>query len=237
MLSGGPRLRALASVVLYAAAVTAAAEAPGVVKAVLENDVEGAEERCSYTRTVIEDGETKRERYHAGELVSAWELLAVDGREPTPSELRRYARKAKELDRRHPLEFDLREMVDPDHWQLQSESETQAVYEFRLRPDEELDARLVDKVRGELVVDKTRLQPVRITIENTEPAYVAPLVRVAQYAQELAFDWDPAVGASVLRERETRMRGRAVAFKVIERHKTVRYSDYQCEGAPGDLAG
>src|SRR5690606_23228883 len=182
--------------------------------------------RCSYTRIRIEDGDSKRERYQAGDTDTPWELVQVDGREPTEAELRRYARGAEDRERRHPLDFDLRGMVDPDHWHLRSETATEAVYQFRLRPTDELDERLADKVLGTLVVDKVRLQPVRIRIENTEPAYVAPLVRVAEYSQEMRFTWEPAIGAAVLTETETEWRGRAVGLKVLKRHKLVRYSDY-----------
>ena len=212
-------------------------EAPVLVKAMLENAPEGAESRCSYVRTRINDGDIKRERYHAGDMVSSWELLQVNGREPTQAELRRYARDAEHKDRRHPLDFDLRDMVDPDHWRLRAETDDQAVFEFRLRPNEDLDERMVDKVRGVLVVDKDRLQPVRISIENTEPAFVAPLVRVAEYSQEMRFRWEPAIGAAVLAETETNMRGRAVGLKLLRRHKVVRYSDYQCRGEVAEVSG
>ena len=208
-----------------------------MVKAMLDNAPEEAEARCSYTRTRIDGGESKHERYHAGDVVTSWELVSVDGRDPTPAELRRYARDGEHRDRRHPLDFDLRSMVDPDHWRLQSETDSQAVFEFRLRANEELDERLVEKVKGVLVLDKQRLQPVRITIENTQPAYVAPLVRVAEYRQEMRFRWQSAVGASVLTETETTMRGRAVGLKALRRHKLVRYSDYRCGGGIADASG
>lgn len=206
----------------------AAAEAPQLVKTMLDNAPVAAERRCSYTRTRIEGDEVRRERYDATNPAEPWKLVEVNGREPTPGQLRRYARKAEDRDRQHPLDFDLRDMVDPNHWELVREAPTEAVFRFRLRPNEDLDERLVDKVRGTLVVDKVRLQPVRITIENTEPAYVAPLVRIADYKQEMRFQWDEAIRASVLTERETEMRGRAVGVRPLREHKIIRYTDYSC---------
>lgn len=237
--NAGVRLRRLIPVLLLLGAPAFAGEAAGesggeaplLVKAMLDNAPAAAKERCSYTRTRIEDGESKRERYDAGDPVNPWKLLRVDGREPTAAELRRYERKADDRDRRHPLDFDLRQLVDPDHWELVSESAIEATFEFRLRPNEDLDENLVDKVRGILVVDKARLQPVSITIENTEPAYVAPLVRVAKYVQEMRFRWEDAVGAAVLAETESTLRGRALALKAIREHKITRYTDYQCAAA------
>ena len=220
------------------APVGLAAETPELVKAMLNNAPAAAERRCSYTRIRIgDDGrETKRERYDAGDLETPWELLQVDGRVPTEGELRRYAREADDRDRRHPLAFDLRSMVDTEHWGLRSEDQTEAVYEFRLRPTEELDERLVGKVLGTLVVDKVRRQPLRITIENEEAAYIAPFVRVADYLQTMSFRWDEAVGASVLTETETRWRGRALGLKPLRKHKQVRYTDYRCTDEAADAA-
>lgn len=226
--------RRLAAVVVLCATGSTAAE-PAVVAAVLNNALVDAEQRCSYTRIKSEDGKSRRERYQAGAAVP-WRLLAVDGRAPTPAQVADYAAGADQRQRRHPLAFDLRAMVDPDGWHQRTDGETLAAFEFRLRPNEDLDERLVDKVRGTLVVDKARAQPARVVIENTEPAYVAPFVRVAEYRQEMIFEWDPAIGASVLSRAETRMRGRALGLKPLRQHKLVEYTDYRCAAA-GDAAG
>jgi hypothetical protein len=79
------------------------------------------------------------------------------------------------------------------------------------------------------VVDKARVQPRQIVIENTDPVYAAPFVRVADYRQELLFEWNDNVGAAVLTQADTRWRGRALGLKVLRRHKLVRYLDYACE--------
>lgn len=215
-------------------APAADATTPAAVVAVLDNAPRAAEHRCSYTR--IRDDEDQRwERYRAGHD-QPWQLLAVDGRDPTESELQHYARGADDRDRRHPLGFDLRTMVTPDGWRLVEETPSEAIYEFRLRPNEDLDEGLVEKVRGTLVVDTVRDQPISISIKNTEPAYVAPLVRIASYHQRLSFRWDDAIGAAVLTETETRWHGRALGFKRINKYKHVIYEDYRCRAEVADTA-
>lgn len=213
-------------------APAADARTPAAVVAVLDNAPQAAEHRCSYTR-IRDDEDQRRERYRAGHDPE-WQLLAVDGRAPSEDELRRYARRADDRDRRHPLAFDLRGMVTPDGWRLVEETPSEAIYEFRLRPNEDLDEGLVDKVRGTLVVDRVLDQPISISIENTEPAYVAPLVRVASYHQRLSFRWSDAVGASVLTEAVTRWHGRALGFKRINKYKHVLYEGYQCRAEVAD---
>lgn len=214
-----------------------AGQTPELVKAMLENAPASAEARCSYTRTRVEGDQSRRERFQAEDVEAPWKLLSVDGRDPRPGEMREYTRQAGERDRRHPLAFDLRGMVDPAHWYRVSETAEQVTFRFRLRPNDDVDERLVDKVQGTLVVDRQRQQPVRIRIENTEPAYVAPLVRVAEYRQDMEFRWDEAVGAAVLSRTETHLRGRALGLKALREHKVVRYSDYQCRPAVGtDIA-
>lgn len=216
---------------LFAATLPAAAAVPQPVAQMLDNAPAAAESRCSYTRIRIGD-EVRRERYVAGQE-PPWTLLSVDGSPPTSVELRHYARGQEERDRRHPLAFDLRSMVDSEHWRLRERNGDEAVYEFRLRPNEDLDESLVDKVLGTLIMDTANHQPVRIVIENTDSAYVAPFVRVAEYRQQLDFEWSDVVGAAVLTQTETRVRGRAVGFKVVRRDKLVRYTDYTCT-ASGD---
>lgn len=225
--------RVAALLALLAAVTPAVAETPMPVKRMLDNAPMAAESRCSYTRVRIKEDVTRYERYQAGRTDGAWELVRVNDRPPTERELREYARD-DEPDRRHPLAFDLRTMVDPAHWRLRSETADRAVYEFRLRPNEDLDASLVDKVIGTLVMDRNLGQPVSIVIENTQPAYVAPLVRIAEYRQEMDFQWNAEIGAAVLTRAETRYRGRALGLKVVRKHKLVRYTDYQC--APAEQA-
>ncbi len=210
------------------------AQMPELVDAVLELGQPGAEEHCAYTRTRLNPEHSKTERYDPSNPESPWHLVAVDGQPPTAAEIRRYARDADDRsDRRHPLAFDLRSMVSPDGWELVSETEDQVTYHFRLRPSDEIPEHLVDKVRGTMVVARDPLRPVRITIENTEPAYVAPLVRIAEFFQELRFSWSDAVGGPVLTEIETRRRGRALALKSLRKDKIVHYDDYDCSlGAP-----
>lgn len=218
----------LTLVALHGPGPARAAGMPALVEAMLANAPAAAEARCSYTRIRVDGEDSKRERYQAGAEATPWSLQQVDGRPPSDAELQRYARGADDRERRHPLAFDLRAMVDPEHWRPLSETESQATFEFRLRPNEDLDPALVDKVRGTLVVDKVRHQPQRILIENTEPAYAAPLVRIAEYRQEMLFDWNADIGAAVLTQAETRWRGRAFGLKVLRKHKLVRYTDYDC---------
>lgn len=214
---------------LLLGALPAAAQMPALVAGMLDNGLADAEQRCAYTRFTDSDSGTRTERFDPALPGDPWTLLSMDGAPPTPEELQRYARKAEErADRRHPLAFDLRSMVDPEGWQLRAETHAEAVFEFRLRPNEDLGERLVDKVRGTLVVDRQRQQPVHIRIENVEPAYVAPLVRIARYAQDLRFRWEEQLGVSVLANVETHRRGRALGLKSLHQDKQVRYFDYEC---------
>lgn len=224
----GRRCRSGAAAVALLLAIAPAGAAPPLVESVLKGAPPAAESRCSYTRIKQEDEESKRERYRAG-VIPPWELVQVNGRAPNRAELRDYAVGSADRDRRHPLAFDLRGMVEPDQWRLLSETEDRARYEFRLRPTEELNEALAAKVRGILEVDKARNQPDSIVIENTEAAYVAPFVRIAEYRQVMDFEWDPDIGAAVLTEAETRMRGRALGLRLLRQHKLVRYTDYTCE--------
>jgi len=212
----------------------AAATQPPEVAALLGNGMPDAEQRCAYTRIRSDSDSLKIERYDPADPNALWTLLNLDGRNPTPGDLRRYAQRAdNRTDRQHPLTFDPSAMVRPGSWKLHSENDVERTYEFRLAPFEELTERLADKALGTLVVDRKDGRLLRIRIENMEPTYVAPLVRITSYAQELRFERDPQIGKDVLVKRVTHMRGRAAGMKQLSDDRVVRYEDYVCRDPGG----
>lgn len=211
------------------------AREPPLVKAVLDAIPVAAATRCAYTRVSIEGDEVEAERYDHRSPGSPWRLLRVGDEAPGPEQLRRYESKREDrADRQHPLSLQIRDMVDPTSWRPVADDGLLAEFEFRLRPHGELTDRLAQHVVGSFVIDKPGRQPVRLRVESTEPATVAPLVRLTHYAEDLRFRMDAAVGAPALVERRTERRGRALGVRSLNRMKTYRYQDYACDGrAPG----
>jgi hypothetical protein len=224
--------RAISALILFALGPVnpiAAGPQPPEVAALLGNGVQHADQRCAYTRIRSDADSLKIERYDPIDPDSPWTLLNLDGREPTAKDLRRYTQQAEgRSDRQHPLTFDPREMVRPDSWKLHSDTGGERAYRFQLAPFEELTQRLADKAIGTLALDKKDGRLLRIRIENIEPTYVAPLVRINSYAQELRFERDPKLGKDVLVMRVTHMRGRAAGMKQLSDDRVVRYEDYVC---------
>jgi hypothetical protein len=207
---------------------------PPLVTAALNSMPADAVQRCAYTRVSIEDDEVEVERYDPGKGDAPWTLLEIDGQPPTAAELRRYAGRAENRrDRNHPMDLQIRDMVDPSSWTLRNGDDTLAEFEFRLRPHGELTERLADKVMGTFIIDKRWQQPVRLRLQSTEAASIAPFVRIDHYAEDMRFRYDDGVGTAVLAERHTERRGRALGVKSLNRNKTFRYEDYACTPAPG----
>jgi hypothetical protein len=223
-----PALGLLAALGVFSQAATADGP-PDEIAAVLGGPLPMAEERCAYTRVRSDADSLKIERYDPSNPNAPWTLLNLDGRDPTAADLRRYVQRAdNRSDRRHPLSFDPRDLVRPDSWELRSDNGREVAYKFRLQPFEELNERLAEKAIGTLVMDKDAGHLVRIRIENTEPVYPAPLVRITAYAQELRFEHDEAIGADVLVKAVTHMRGRALGVKSLNDDRVIRYEDYAC---------
>jgi len=213
------------------ASCCALAEPPALVTAMLSNAPVDAASRCGYTRQTFRDDNSKLERFDLTGGKAGWTLLSVDGQPPRSKTLRNYADRAEDrLDRQHPLEFDLRDRVEPDSWVLVSETEDEAVFSFRLRLDEEddIDVQLLDKISSTLTLDRRREQPTRVLIQSTGPASLAPLVRISDYRQEYVFEWNDAVGAAVLTEKISRRRGTAMGFRSLNKDKRVLYGDFEC---------
>lgn len=209
---------------------TATADAPAHdVAAILNGALPMAEQRCAYTRVRSDADSLKIERYDPTNPQAPWTLLNLDGRDPTPADLRRYAQRAESRsDRRHPLSFDARDLVQPNSWELRSQNDHEVAYHFRLQPFEELSERLAEKAIGTLVLNKDNGRLLRIRIENTEPAYPAPLVRITAYAQEMRFEYDEAIDADVLVKAVTHLRGRALGVRSLNDDRVIRYEDYLC---------
>jgi hypothetical protein len=218
--------------VLGPAGAAAAGPAPPEVARLLGNGVQDAELRCAYTRVRSDSDSLKIERYDPADPQAPWTLLNLDGREPSASDLRRYAQRGDgRSDRQHPLAFDPTAMVRPGSWALHADNGVERTYHFKLAPFEELTERLADKALGTLVIDRKNGRLLQIRIENLEPTYVAPLVRITSYAQELRFERDPKLGKDVLVKRVTHLRGRAAGMKQLKDDRVVRYEDYVCRDA------
>jgi hypothetical protein len=215
--------------VLGSAGPAAAGPQPPEVARLLGNGVGNAEQRCAYTRVRSDSDSLKIERYDPADPDAPWTLLQLDGREPSSGDLRRYAQRAdSRSDRQHPLAFDPTTMVRPGSWELHADKGVERTYHFKLAPFEELTERLADKALGTLVIDRKNGRLLQIRIENVEPTYVAPLVRITSYAQELRFERDPKLGKDVLVMRITHLRGRAAGMKQLKDDRVVRYEDYVC---------
>lgn len=226
---------AMVCLLVCVAAPAAAREAsePPLVRAALNSVPADAPARCAYTRVSIEGDESEVERFDPARGDVPWTLLEIDGRPPEVGELRRYAgRTENRRDRNHPMDLQIRDMVDPSSWKLRNNDGALAEFGFRLRPHGELTERLVEKVVGTFIIDTRWQQPVRLRIQSTEPASIAPFVRIDHYAEDLRFRYDDSVGTAVLAERHTERRGRALGIKSLNRNKTFRYEDYVCEEAP-----
>lgn len=214
---------------LLAAAAAARGEEPELVTLVLNAMPADAQARCAYTRVSIEDDEQEVERYDPRGSGVAWTLVSLNGEAPSEAALRRYAeREDNRADRNHPMDLDIRDMVETSSWRLASENGHLVEFEFRLRPHGELTERLVEKVIGSFVIDKTAGQAIRLRIENTEAASIAPFVRVTRYVEDIRFMLDPHIGVAVPAERRTERRGRALGLKSLDRIKVFRYEDYAC---------
>jgi hypothetical protein len=202
---------------------------PEEVAAILNGALPMAEQRCAYTRVRSDADSLKIERYDPANPDAPWTLLNLDGRDPTAADLRRYVQRAESRsDRRHPLSFDPRDMVRPGSWELRSQNGQEIAYQFRLKPFEELNERLAEKAIGTLVLNRADGRLLRIRIENTEPAYPAPFVRITAYAQEMRFEHDEAIGSDVLVKAVTHLRGRALGVRSLNDDRVIRYEDYVC---------
>lgn len=185
------------------------------------------EDAWSYSRTTTQKGVVRIERHDASQPEEArWILVRLNGRAPSASELRDYARdKAKARERRR-KESDDDQDIDRSSIRLVSEDGERATFSFRTRGEGKLASAVTEHIHGTLVVVKDGAWPERFELAANDPIRPIPGVRIDAFRLVMTFQRDRASGDVLPLAIESRIRGRAFGLKSLDDDATVRFSEY-----------
>ena len=195
---------------------------------------------CSYTATSTSSegstdnaGETRRERYTAGEAgeTGNWHLVSVNGAAPTAAELAEYAEQADwRVERDEPVVFDLASVAPTDWTPVDSADSSLLAFSFvPFVPLLEMGENVSADMRGTMFVAKKDLRVRRMTMELKTPISPAMGVKVYAMKQEMTFTTDPLTNALLLQSMSAEMRGKAFLVKKIEQQDQMTFSDFECQ--------
>ncbi len=218
----------LAAGVLVCSAAHADAAAERFAE-IVKNTPAVDETQCSYTIVGESDERVLEERFTA-QADQAWQLVKVDGADPSAEAVEEYADSAEQRSRRgHPMAFDLARLARVDTVQLAREDVDTVTFSFRLQPaEDEENPEFVEKMRGRLIASKADLRPLTFITENAEPFSPAAAFKILEFRQEMTFRYDETLKTSVAVRTKTHFLAKAFVFKTINDDRIVEFLDYDC---------
>jgi hypothetical protein len=219
------RPRLLLFLSLLAAATVAAASLPPELAEALERLNTDAPDGWSFTQTTEAENRTRIERYRAvGPEASRWQLLEVNGREPSETELDRY-RKEQNLRARGEPAPNVKHQINRETAELIREEGERSVWRFQLLPAHG------DAWAAHMAATFVLHRPTR-TIEQVELAAresFSPrwLTNIHEARTVMRYSLPEAETPALLQEIVVRVRGRVWGFRSLDSDMVVRFSDYE----------
>ncbi|MCY4094659.1 MAG: hypothetical protein OXG05_05950 [Gammaproteobacteria bacterium] len=240
------RIRSLTSRYLQATLTTLLSLATAFVQAdeidphyakFLEANLSQDHVACSYmtTHSSKESGE-RVERFSPETL---WQLVTVDGLQPSKRELADYAKDADERSQRrnHPTDLEFLKMVVADTVRVDQENDETVEFVFLPEMGDEIPDRMEEKMTGRLIVTKDGFRPLKFSISLTEPASPIRGVKMQKLEQETTFTSDRATGVSLTKSMSFEAAGRAFFVTKIDQNEQIEFSDFDCKVVAAQTAG
>ena len=192
----------------------------------------------AFTETSTEEESTYVGRYDP-RREDPWELLSVDGRDPTPEEASQWrAQKGRhggddeddeEADEDDGLEV---EFVTPDTITLIEETDDHWLFGFdpNVDVDDEHGEKFMRHVEGRLTVVKDGHYVESIDLRNSRPIKPAFSVRINTFVTTLTFGPAAEGGPIVPKTIDVHVQGRAMLAVRFDETEAVRFSDYEYAG-------
>ena len=192
---------------------------------------------CSYMTT--HSSKESGERVEKFSPETLWQLVTVDGLQPTKRELADYAEDADERSRRrnHPTDLEFLKMVVADTVRVVQENDETIEFVFLPEMGDEIPDRMEEKMTGILIVTKDGFRPLRFSISLTEPASPIRGVKMRKLEQETTFTSDRATGVSLTKSMSFEAAGRAFFVTKIDQNEQIEFSDFDCKVVAAQTAG
>ena len=178
---------------------------------------------CAYSEeTAIKDVGSMQERYDPSVgLGLEWQLLQINGKEPTAQQLHNYKAISR---KRHPavLNFDF---INLDSLQLEDQSQSKLQFSYKLVPN--ASDGLNEFVSHKLSIHAETGQLLEIKSIASEPFRIQPWIRIQEYESVSTFRFEEQTNGTVLEQLQFKLVVKSNKH-TLERAVTKRYSDFDC---------
>lgn len=228
---------AVAGLIIGLCAASAGAAMPDIAREAFDNMPRVTGE-WAFTRTREDNDGTRVERFDPT-AEPKWQLVSVDGREPTREELEAYAEEVeKRLAREegHPGDNDFDGLAADEGWELVEEDDERVTWRFR--PAEGATDRegMAEHLRGEMTIMKSVPYVESFRLYNDEPFRAKVIAKIERFNTRIdmiRLDRRAYMPVRVT----TELRGSAAfGLKSIERDILLTYSDFRYAGADAAAA-
>ena len=159
-----------------------------------------------------------------------WELLTVDGREPSQDEREEFVSEREGErgdDNDNENEEENRSMVSPGSVELIDETDERWQFNFRPKADSEEEQAFMGAVEGRLEVAKDGHYVRAVSLRNLETIKPGKGTKLEVFDTRLEFAPSPDGSAVLPVLVYARVKGRALLVIGIDEEQTVQFSDYQ----------
>lgn len=185
---------------------------------------------CAYTQlTTVKDVGSMQERFDPSVgLGLEWQLLQVNGKDPTDKQLNDYEPK---LRTRHPAVLNL-DFIDRDSLQLLDQSQTDLLLSFKVEPN--TSESLNQHVSHRLTIHADTGQLFQLKSVASEPFRVQPWLLIQEYESVSTFRFEKQTASSVLEKVTFKLKVKS-SERTLDREVTKLFSDFDCNQlSPGE---
>jgi hypothetical protein len=219
----------LTTLLVFAASVVHAETYEALVERAFDSLETEIREHWAFTRT-----ETSAKGVyvatHDPRREPAWELLTIDGREPTGDEREEFlserSRESRE-DGDDDDEDETRSMVSPGSIELIEETDERWLFNFSPRADSEDERKFMQAVEGRLEIAKDGHYLRKIHLRNLETIKPGKGVKLNVFDTRFEFAPGPDGSAVLPALVRAKVQGRAMLVVGIDEEQTVEFSDYR----------
>lgn len=227
----GMAILAVLAILAVGAAAPAAAEVPPIAREAFANMPRVTGE-WAFTRTREDNDGTRVERFDPA-AEPKWQLVSVDGREPTEDELRDYAEEVEQRLAREegrPGDNDFEGLAAEDGWERLEEDGERVTWRFRPAAGATDREGVAKHLQGELTILKSVPYVESFRLYNNEPFRAKVIAKIERFDTRIEMiRLDRRAYMPVRVSTEVRG-GAAFGLKSIERDILLTYSDFRYAG-------
>ncbi|MBN2282230.1 MAG: hypothetical protein JXQ65_16730 [Candidatus Marinimicrobia bacterium] len=201
------------------------AQTPEIVTAAFEKVNADTVHQYRFKKSVRASDNTQILQYDPTQEGSdCWQLISVNDQPPDKNQLREFYKEMSKngKDSNKSLSFDTKDMKD---FLLLQETSKIMEYAFAINGDE--DDKMAENLKCSLCINKSDTTINRIAMLLTEPVSPMISVKIDEFRVEMVFDKIAETGSTLIKETQTRIKGKAMVFKEIDENVTEKYFDYQ----------